>query len=115
MREAVRLCARLAASEEYRHIVRARTAPTDEELDSDDLLDAYLFRTQGTSRHVSGTCKRGPASDGMAVVDQFGSVHGLSNLRVADASIIPYLIRANTNATALMIGERIADFVKEGK
>ena len=115
MREAVRLCARLAEAEEYRNIVGERTAPTDEELASDDLLDAYLFRTQGTSRHVSGTCKLGPASDGMAVVDQYGSVHGLGNLRVADASIIPYLIRANTNATALMIGERIADFIKEGK
>ena len=115
MREAVRLCARLAESDEYRDIVAERTAPSDEELASDELLDAYLFRTQGTSRHVSGTCKLGPASDSLAVVDQYGSVHGLEHLRVADASIIPYLIRANTNATALMIGERIADFVKEGK
>lgn len=115
LREAVRLCVRLAESEQYQELVAERTAPTDEELASDDLLDAYLLRTQGTSRHVSGTCKLGPASDGMAVVDQYGSVHGLERLRVADASIIPYLIRANTNATALMIGERIADFIKEGK
>ena len=57
----------------------------------------------------------GPSSDGMAVVDQYGLVHGLQGLRVADASIIPYLTRANTNATALMIGERIADFIKGGK
>ena len=115
LREAVRLCARLAESAEYRDIAAERTAPTDAELASDDLLDAYLFRTQGTSRHVSGTCKLGPAADAMAVVDQYGLVHGLTGLRVADASIIPYLIRANTNATALMIGERVADFIKEGK
>ena len=57
----------------------------------------------------------GPSSDGMAVVDQYGKVHGLQGLRVADVSIIPYLTRANTNATALMIGERIADFIKDGK
>ena len=57
----------------------------------------------------------GPSSDGMAVVDQYGKVHGLQGLRVADVSIIPYLTRANTNATALMIGERIADFIKGGK
>ena len=76
MREAVRLCARFAESEEYRGIVSERTAPTDEELASDDLLDEYLFRTQGTSRHVSGTCKMGPTTDDMAVVDQYGSVYG---------------------------------------
>ena len=87
LREAVRLCARLAESDAYANIVAERTAPTDEELASDDLLDAYLFRTQGTSRHVSGTCKMGPSSDGMAVVDQYGLVHGLQGLRVADASI----------------------------
>ena len=57
----------------------------------------------------------GPSSDGMAVVDRYGKVHGLQGLRVADASIIPFLTRANTNATALMIGERIADFIKDGK
>ena len=115
MREAVRLAARLAESDAYRDIVAERTSPTDEELASDELLDDYLFRTQGTSRHVSGTCKLGPATDELAVVDQFGKVHGLEGVRVADASIIPYLIRANTNATALMIGERIADFMKEGR
>ena len=115
MREGIRLCARLARSGEYQDIVAERTAPTDEELESDELLDQYLFRTQGTSRHVSGTCKMGPETDDMAVVDQYGSVYGVDGLRVADASIIPYLIRANTNATALMIGERVADFIKEGK
>ena len=115
MREAVRLAARLAESDAYRNIVAERTSPTDEELASDELLDDYLFRTQGTSRHVSGTCKLGPATDELAVVDQFGKVHGLEGVRVADASIIPYLIRANTNATALMIGERIADFMREGR
>ena len=43
------------------------------------------------------------------------AIYGVEGLRDADAAIIPYLIRANTNATALMIGERIADFIKEGK
>jgi choline dehydrogenase len=57
----------------------------------------------------------GPPTDVAEVVDQFGTVYGVEGLRVADAAIIPYLSRANTNATALMIGERIADFIKEGK
>jgi choline dehydrogenase len=53
----------------------------------------------------------GPASDRMAVVDQYGRVHGVENLRVADASIMPDVIRANTNLTTIMIGEHIADFI----
>ncbi len=57
----------------------------------------------------------GPASDPMAVVDQYGKVHGLENLRVADASIMPNCIRANTNATTIMIAEKVADFINEGK
>ena len=50
----------------------------------------------------------------MAVVDQYGWVHGLQGLRVADASIMPDCVRANTNVTTMMIGERIADFIRHG-
>jgi choline dehydrogenase len=56
----------------------------------------------------------GPVSDPMAVVDQEGRVHGLKGLRVADASIMPNCVRANTNVTTMMIGERISDFIREG-
>jgi choline dehydrogenase len=54
----------------------------------------------------------GPASDALAVVDQYGRVHGLQGLRVVDTSIMPDVVRANTNATAMMIAERIADWMK---
>jgi choline dehydrogenase len=56
-----------------------------------------------------------PASDPMAVVSQYGRVYGLKGLWSADASIMPDCIRANTNATTIMIGERMADFIKEGR
>jgi choline dehydrogenase len=56
----------------------------------------------------------GPVTDPMAVVDQYGKVHGLRNLRVVDATIMPNCIRANTNVTTMMIGERIADFIRQG-
>ena len=56
----------------------------------------------------------GPAGDSMAVVDQYGRLHGLEGLHVADASIMPDCIRANTDVTAMMIGERVADFIVEG-
>jgi choline dehydrogenase-like flavoprotein len=51
----------------------------------------------------------------MAVVDQFGRVYGVDGLRVADASVMPNVVRANTNVTAMMTGERIADFIKSGR
>jgi choline dehydrogenase len=57
----------------------------------------------------------GPASDTMAVVDQYGKVHGLEGLRVVDASIMPDCIRANTNVTTMMIGEHISEFIQQGK
>ena len=63
-------------------------------------------------QHSWGTCKMGPASDSMAVVDQFCRVHGLEDLRVIDASIMPDVVRANTNASTVMIGERAADLIK---
>jgi len=50
----------------------------------------------------------------MAVVDQYGKVHGLENLRIVDASIMPDCVRANTNVTTMMIGEHIADFIRQG-
>ena len=80
-------------------------------MESDDALDQWLMREAQTGQHISGTCKMGPASDPMAVVDQHGGVHGLQGLRVVDASIMPDCIRANTNVTTMMIGERISDLI----
>ena len=112
MRKAICLALRLSEHPVWQDILRERVAPTDADLASDATLDAWLMRNIGTSHHISGTCKMGPGTDPLAVVDQHGRVHGIENLRVADASIMPDCIRANTNATTIMIGERIADFVK---
>ena len=115
MRKAIRLCVRLADHPAYKDIILDRVTPTDAELASDDALDDWLMRNAGTSHHVSGTCKMGPDTDPMAVVDQSGRVRGLEGLRVADASIMPDVIRANTNATTIMIGERVAEWIAQGK
>ncbi len=73
-----------------------------------------MMRVVRTSHHSSGTCKMGPASDPMTVVDPYGKVHGLDGLRVIDASIMPDCIRANTNVTTMMIGEYMADLIRQG-
>jgi choline dehydrogenase len=115
MREMVRRGVQLVEHEDFKSIIAERIEPTDAELASDEALNEYLLREVTTGQHISGTCKMGPASDPMAVVDQHGHVHGLQNLRVVDASIMPDCIRANTNVTTMMIGERIADFIRQGR
>jgi choline dehydrogenase-like flavoprotein len=57
----------------------------------------------------------GPESDPMAVVDQYGKVYGVTGLRIADASIMPDCVRANTNVTTMAIGEHVSDFIRQGK
>ncbi len=111
LREAVRLCVRFQDHDEYRKIVKRRIAPTDEELATDETLDAWLRRNVSTSQHLAGTCNMGPSSDPTAVVDQYCRVHGLQGLHVADTSVMPNVVRANTNATAIMIAERVADWM----
>ena len=112
LREAVRLGVRLTEHEAYRDIIAERVMPNDEDLASDEALDDWLLSNVSTAQHISGTCKMGQAADPLAVVDQYCLVHGLQGLRVVDASVMPDVIRANTNATAIMIAERVADWVK---
>lgn len=83
-------------------------------IDDDAELESWLRATAMTTFHPVGTCKMG--NDPMAVVDARLKVHGIEGLRVADASIMPIISSGNTNAPAIMIGERAADFIlEEGK
>ena len=94
-------------------MIAERVNPTDEDLLSDDDLDNWLLRNVYTQHHSSGTCKMGPDDDPMAVVDQYCRVRGLMGLRVVDASVMPDVIRANTNATTIMIAEKVADWINQ--
>ena len=69
-------------------------------------VESFLRAHSDTEYHPVGTCKMGPLSDAMAVVDATLKVHGLKNLRVVDASIMPDLITGNTNAATIMIAEK---------
>lgn len=66
----------------------------------------------GSGYHPCGTVKMGPSADEMAVVDAMGRCHGLEQLVVADASIMPSVPRANTNLTCFMIGEQVGEWVR---
>ena len=79
---------------------------------SDDWAE-YARSTYDSHHHGSGTCMMGPVSNPMAVVDNRLKMHGLENLYVADASIIPTVPHAATNVTCIMIGERVSDFIRE--
>ena len=72
-------------------------------------IEEYVRSKAETAYHPSCTLKMG--IDDMAVVDEKLKIHGLQNIRVADASVMPEITSGNLNAPTLMIGERAADFI----
>ena len=78
---------------------------------SDAEIDAALRKIVNTAYHPTGTCKMGPDSDPMAVVDNRLRVRGVSGLRVVDASVMPDIISGNTSAPTMMIAQRAAQFI----
>jgi choline dehydrogenase-like flavoprotein len=76
-------------------------------ISDDDILDAT-----GASFHPASTCAIGAADDPMAVVDPQCRVYGVEALRVADASVMPNIVSANTNMPTIMIAERVAEFMR---
>ena len=108
MRHGVRLCADLLQHPGFRPLVGGLLAPGESDLQSDDALDAWLHENIATTFHTCGSCKMGSDDDPDAVVNWRGQVRGLRGLRVIDLSIAPEVVRANTNATAMMIAERAA-------
>ena len=111
VREGIRKCIELSEHSDFADLIEDLVEPDWSDLESEDSLDLWMMKEATTGHHISGTCKMGPSSDSMAVVDQRGKIHGLDNIRVVDASVMPDCIRANTNVTTMMIGERIADFM----
>jgi len=113
MKEGIRLALKIAQQRPFDRLLGARSYPSDEDITSDEALDYWLLAKHATAAHFAGTCKMGPASDPMAVVDQRCKVHGVEGLSVIDASMMPKVVRGGTAATSIMIGEHAARFVKE--
>ncbi len=106
---ALRLARRIIESDPFKPYVEKELWPGAHRQSDDELLQ-HAIRTGNTAYHPVGTCRMGPASDANTVVDDRLKVHGIKNLRIADASIMPMIPSANVNAATLMIGERAADF-----
>lgn len=73
-------------------------------------MEDYLRANVAGDFHLTGTCRMG--ADRMAVVDHQLKVHGIESLRIVDASVMPSIVSANTNATTIMIGEKASDMIR---
>jgi choline dehydrogenase len=108
----VRLAWQIAHQPEITRHTRHVALLSEETMASDDAVAAYVRATVTTQFHPCGTARMGPPGDPMAVVDQHCRVRTIRGLRVADASIMPTIPRANINLTCIMIGEHVSDWMR---
>lgn len=99
---------RIFNTDAMRKFVSEEYLPGPQATSDEDLLE-HVRATAGTTFHQTGTCMMGPGP--MAVVDTSLRVKGMERLRVIDAAIMPTVVSGNTNATAIMIGEKGADMI----
>jgi choline dehydrogenase len=86
--------------------------PDAETAGDEEALRRHFLDFHATDYHPSGTLRMGAAEDRLAVVDDHCRLRGVENLYVADASVMPTVPRANINLPTMMIGERVADFIR---
>ena len=111
VRRGVEMARHIAAQPSMRPYIAREIAPGPTANSVAD-IDAYIRSTSITVHHPLGTCRMGPDSDSMAVVDAQLRVRGTSGLRVVDASVMPELTRGNINAPIVMIAERASDLIR---
>lgn len=109
----MKIARKLIRTTPMQHYFAGEVYPGDAVETDADLLETA--RERGTTTfHSMGTCRMGPETDHNTVVNDRLVVHGLENLRIADASIMPAMPSANTNASTLMIAEKAADMIRSG-
>lgn len=111
--EGVRTSWRLANHPGIRALGQGFVVLRDAVIENDEMIRQYVKTSLDSAYHPVGTVRMGPAEDPSAVVDERCAVHGLESLYVCDASVMPNTVRANTNLTSIMIGERTADWLRE--
>lgn len=102
----------LAATAPLRDHVEAVVFPDPARASTDEELARLAATVSASGYHPSCTARMGPADDAGAVVDQYGRCYGVDGLVVADASIMPFVPRANTNLTSIMIGEMVGEWLR---
>jgi choline dehydrogenase len=107
----MRLARRLLASAPLAPYYEREDFPGPDVQTDDEFLAAATQRAQ-TTFHPGCSCRMGPSSNPLAVVDDQLRVHGLQGLRVVDASIMPRMISANLNASTLMIADKASDMIR---
>ena len=110
--DGIELSREFAAQEPVKSLIGTEDEPGVAMADREELA-RFVRAHSAHAYHPVGTCKMGPSSDPMAVVDPRGKVHGLEGLYVADAAIMPVIPRANTNLPVAVIAEKIAALLLE--
>ena len=108
--DGVKVARKIAETHPLKHRISSEYQP-GLNTESDTAILEWVRNTATTIFHPTGTCKMG--SDNMAVVDDRLRVRGIGNLRIADCSIMPEIVSGNTNAPAIMIGEKASDMILE--
>ena len=106
--EGVRNCWKLAHSPGIRDRGKQLVMLDESTIDSEDVMRDYIKMSVESAYNVVGTARMGPSTDPHSVVDEHCAVHGVEGLYVADASVMPFMVRGNTKLTVIMIGERVA-------
>jgi len=106
----VKVAQKIAGFEPLKAAITEELRPGPDRTTDDDLLQ-WVRDTASSIYHPTGTCRMG--QDDGAVVDERLRVRGVTGLRVADCSIMPKIVSGNTNAPAIMIGEKLSDMVRE--
>ncbi|WP_280471398.1 GMC family oxidoreductase [Nocardia cyriacigeorgica] len=108
----LRTCVRLAESPALKSVLGPIIYPPQPPADIEQTLELSLNRYSHTLYHPAGTCRMG--SDSASVVTPQLEVRGVQGLRVADASVMPVLVRGHTHAPSVLIGEQAATFIERG-
>jgi predicted dehydrogenase (TIGR03970 family) len=113
MRHLLRTAASLVRTNAFKPYFKKLTEINQRTLDDDAKLDGWARYRLGTAIHTASSARMGAPDDPGSVVDQFGRVHGIDNLRIGDTSILPHVPSRGPAATTVMVGEKIADYIRK--